>query len=495
MLKKLFFSSMVIVGLSNTALAAARFNAGACISQGNWLQAALQQSDVVANAINTLRNDPDCKVIIDALANSPKVERQSNDDEETNSFANMYQELSAINDYLKPERLGKSIALPGASAQKFREVVFQLVFNKSYDSIRQVQGDNFGSLAPRVEEIKRVSLNLKSFLDKSKKIANMTMATSKNLLAAIPQSKMCLHNKPSEAAAIFGAIAHSAAALTTGGQVNGVGEFISALLQFNRDMSYIKVLQPLEMARFQASVSCLIESTSESYCSTVDAEETLDYYKDINLSDIQKQRLQEVVENKGKDNVANPLGGLIILMRDVPILSSWMQKVLFGINPKISAEGKMKNEQWGAYLGFLQSLNSLQANFNELESLYYRDTDTKSNAGKLGQVRSILNKMVGIMIGGSGYDPDGGGSTQINFFLRTFQSAEAVPFILLGMSQPPATFNTRTNDFDQHWTSWANTGANGFNDPDALLRKIKEQVWITMEGAQREANNYFAARM
>ncbi|MGE3759782.1 MAG: hypothetical protein AB7H97_18590, partial [Pseudobdellovibrionaceae bacterium] len=323
---------------SSYSFGAARFAGGMCHSQGTWIQAALQQSDVVVNAINALRNDESCKVLVDALDKAPKYQRSKDDTEEGSSFANVYSELSAISEAIKPVTRysadPKMTAYNSAAAMQntsFRNVVFNLVFNKSFESVKAVNAqDNLPLTNADQERAKSISLRLKSFVKRSKDIAEMTMSTGKSILAALPESKLCLHNRPSSTAAIFGAVAHAAASLTSGGELSGVGEFISAILKYNRDISYINNLVEVEKIRFQTSVSCLLESSAESYCAAQDAEDSLDYFKNLGLSETQKDKLDLAVANAGKDPVANPLGGLILLMRDIPVLQGWMQRVLFG---------------------------------------------------------------------------------------------------------------------------------------------------------------------
>lgn len=480
-LSKLMPIAAVLMAGSISYAGAARITGGLCISQGNWLQAALQQSDIIADAINSLQNDPNCKALTEALKNSPKYEAGQVQDEETTSYANLNAELQALSQYMKPS------ADLGMPHKDFKDIVFHTVFNKSYQSIRDIQNSaELSNLTgPQREQISNVSLRLKAFLKKSKDVANMTMSTASNLMGAIPNSELCLHNKPSVAAAIFGAVAHSAASLTTGGEVNGVGKFVGDLLEFQRNMKYMKALTPIELERFHTSVSCLVESTSESYCSIQDAEQTLDLFKEINLSQQQKNMLDKVLVNPENDVVASPLAGLVLMMRDIPTIQSWMQKVLFGINPKISAEATMKNEYWQSYLSFIQSVNSLMADFNDKEQLYYATTKGQSVETKVSQVKEILDITMGNISGG----PKGG----INFFTRAMQ-AEMIQFYLINV-QMPANFNTRTLDFDTMWLGWAREGANGFNDPDQLLKTIRGNLWELMDKAQIQANEFFATRM
>lgn len=483
--------SVIFVG----SPASASFTGGACISQGSWLQAAMNQASTVTSAINSLKNDPNCQLLVKAVENSPKFKTDVSD-AETSSFANMHRELQAISDFMKPSRLEN-----GLEGKTFRSAVFDVVFNKSFESIRNIHGQ--ADLAifnnKQRDDIKNVSLGLKAFLGKSVDVANVTIATTKNLLAAIPASRLCLDNRPSETAAIFGAVANAATALITGGQISGVGELTASILQFSREMKYVRALSPIEHASYMNSVSCLLESTAEAYCAVQDAEDSLDFLKGTNLTIEQKSKINEVVKNPGKDSIASPLGGLIIMMRDIPIMQAWMQRVLFGVDPRLSIEAKMKNEYWDSYLGFVKKVNSALGNFRDKESLYFETTAGKSHETKITQVREIFDTVLA-NIGAEGRSDDDRGAA-INFFTRSMQPA-TMRFFLLGYQSPPAEFieiqstvSGLRNQFENWWEKGTSSQSGVFADPDIMVRTIRAQLTKLIERAQGEANSFFAKRM
>lgn len=499
--KLLMAAALTSLMTSGEAQAAARFSGGLCQSQGTWLQSALQQSELITNAIEALRNDESCKALVNALERSPKVDaatRESSDDPGITSYANLNRELSALSDYLKPARVGYNNNLnpgemPVGDAQ-FRQLVYQVVFNKSYDAIKNLsQEPEFVKLnAAQTGAVADVGLRLRAFMKKSEDVANMTMTTTKNVLAALPESKLCLHNRPNEAGVIFSSIVHASASMLTGGRVNGVGEFLSSLMTYSREMDYVKNLAPLEMQRFNASVSCLIESTSEAYCAMQDAEDALDFLKLSGDGSGKKALVTQVVANKDADPIANPLGGLIILMRDVPVIQSWMQKVLFGIEPRLSIEATMKNGYWQSFVGFITSVNKLKADFRDREQLYLENSANKDKDAKLSQIQEIHSQIYSNMMGGVGGMM--GASADMNFYTRNM-NPDLIRFYLIGVDQFPSGFNPQVRNFDSFWAEWSASGSNGLNDPDKLLQTIKARLWNLMDRAQTEANSFFASRM
>ena len=473
---------------SLTAEAQVRFSGGVCSSQGTWIQNALQQADTISSAINALRNDPNCQALVKALELSPRFDGQAGGSTvvpETagTSFANFYRELSALGDYMKPGRV-----VGDMPTKDFQDVVYNVAFNKSFEAIKDL------SSLPEIAKLNDsqqnsvidVSSRLKGFLQKSKQIANVTMATSQNILAALPSSKQCLHNRPSEALAIFSAIVGSGAALVTGGEVGGAGQFLSSILNYNREMSYVKQLQPMELERFNASISCLVESSSESFCGLQDAEDSLNFFKSVDENGEKIDLSLAVINNKEQDPLQNSMGGLLILLRDVPVIQVWMQKVLFGIDPRILLEAKMKNTDWASYISFVTSVNTLQAGFREKERDYKLGGSQRGLDARIAHMRGIIS-----FIYENAFSSDGGGT---NFFIRTIDPDD-LPFFLMGMDRAPAEYNPQTNGFDSIWNKWSREGSNGLNDPDKLLDTVRMQLWTIIEKARYEANTFFSGRM
>ncbi len=485
-------ATLLAFSITNNAVAAARFSGGMCESQGTWVQSALRQNQLIVDALSALQNDPDCKVLTQALAQAPKMEQvkaQADGAASSSSedLASSFREISALDDFVSPEKyknLYSQMSAHGQDPKQFQDAVFNVVFNKSYEKLKDLTTSmDITAADSQRASVRNASPRLTSFLDQSKQIANMSMATSQSILRAIPASKTCLDKNPGILPVIFGAAAHTSAALVSGGEVNGVGEFTASLINFTRDMKYAKSLKGLALENYKNSVSCLVESTSENYCAMEDAENALEAMRVGGMNTTNS--LQAMLARSATDPVASPVAGLVIYMRDVPVVQAWLQKVLYGMNPRQSWQGSGKNDNWAAYLGFIQSVNSLQANFSDKEQLYYQDTAGLSPEQKMGRVREIFNDTLFVIRDARG--------APINFFTRSTQS-ELIPFTLLGIDLPK-DFNMQTNNIETMWLKWTQAGLNGFDNPDRLLQTIKDNLGKLVERAQHEANQLFEKRM
>ncbi len=482
---RIFLVFLAMVAIENFAFAAPRFSGGACSSQGNWIKTALEQSETISHAINSLRNDPNCQALVKALDNSPKVDSQTSslgNEGPDNNLVSFHRELSAVSDQMKP-------SLPGSEkTETWNNVIYNVALLKSYEAVKDLNS------MPAVAKLNDSSQNsvvdvssrLKGYLGMAKSVANVAMVTSQNIMSAIPESKQCLHNRPSEALAIFSAIVNSSAALVSGGEVTGLGKFMSAILNYNREMSYVNQLMPIDRERFNASISCLIESSSESYCGLQDAEDSLNFFKSVDENGARINLSLAVIENKEQDPLQNSMGGLLILLRDVPVIQVWMQKVLFGIDPRILLEAKMKNTDWASYISFVTSVNTLQAGFREKERDYQLGGSQRNIEARLAHLRGVIG-----FIYENAFSSDGGGT---NFYVKTIDP-DNLPFFLLGMDRAPSEYNPQTNGFEALWGKWGREGSHGLNDPDKLLETVRLQLWTLIEKARYEANTFFSGRM
>ena len=474
---------LIVVTLVHfSAIAAPRFSGGACASQGNWIKSALEQADAISHTINLLRADPNCQALVQALDNSPRQSSQANElatDSGDNNLVSFHRELTAVSDQMKPNQAG------GEETGPWKNVMYNVALLKSFDAVKDLSSmpsaQNAGSDSSTPDRGSR----LKTYLGKAKDIAHVAMVTSQNIMAALPASKQCLHGRPSEALAIFSAVVNSSAALISGGEITGLGKFMSNILNYNREMSYVRQLAPIDKERFNASVSCLVESSSESYCALQDAEDSLNFFKSVDENGAKLNMSLAVIENKEQDPLQNSMGGLLILLRDVPVIQSWMQRVLFGIDPRILLEAKMKNTDWASYISFVTSVNTLQAGFREKERDYLMGGSQRSVDARLAHLRSVISFIY------ENAFSDGGGT---NFYIKTI-NPDNLPFFLLGMERAPMEYNPQTNGFEALWNKWASEGSHGLNDPDKTLETVRMQLWSLIEKARYEANTFFSGRM
>ncbi len=461
------------------AQSAARFSGGACASQGDWVQSALDQSNSVIAALQTLRDDPNCTALTKTLDNTSQLKELSqNNGTSTNGMSGVFRELQAIREYVNPH------SSTPAPTQNFREIVNYMVFRKSLDTINDIYiKKGYDSMSEsQKQSVDMTSQSLKNFLDRASTVSNVAVATTKGILAALPQNKLCFTNHPNEAGLIFSSVVSSAAALATGGQISNLGELVSSLVNFNRQMNFANILSGVELARYRTSVSCLVESTQEAYCALQDAQDSLNFNRGTT-----GEETINLDESHGVTD--SSMRGLLILLRDVPIVTSWMQKVLFGIDPKLQVEADMKNSNWDSVVSFIKNKNSLSATYRDKRQIYYESTKGQDNDNKAAMVKDIIDTLASQMAGEGAFSK----SSTINFFTNSI-NPERIPFFLLGV-ELPIDFNTRQNPFENIYLNWTREKSHGLNNPDAVVEAIGDHLNQLIDKASLLSSSYFSSRM
>lgn len=496
-------SQLLIVLVSLTSVSAfaqsSRFSGGLCNSQGTWLKQALDQSETIVAAIKSLKDEPSCTALVAAMENTPDIKEMSKSDltQGGASMGMMYQDLSAVSNYMRPN--SNVLGIPGGD---FKKIIQSLVFRKSFDAISDVKARGYVTNMSEDQKntMNAVSERLRSYLDNSKKIAKASMSTTQNILSALPQSKLCFDRRPSEAATIFGAVVNTMAALTTNGEIDGVGKLIGSIMRYSRESHYMDKMATVEVERFRASVSCLLESTTENYCSLVDGANNLKFLRteisnEINPSQEILPLQEQIISDPAANKTLFPMVGLNLLMRDAPVVTDWMQRILFGIDPKLDLEAQMKNNNWTSFIENIKKDNTMRANFRDRQSVYLASTKNDDNATKLVQVKDILEGLLDKMdVGTPGNNMNGNisNSKTINFYAN-FKGTNQMAWFLLGMNGPPIGFNGMNINWDSTWNNWIATGELG--NPDALLERIGQNMSRVTIEANRKATSFINARM
>jgi hypothetical protein len=477
---------------------ASQVSGGVCASQGNWLQAALEQSNLVVNAINTLKDDPNCKALYGVLNDLPQSQNlgklaQDNAAGDALSFSGYFRELQTVNQFLRPS---DEVVAQGLKGTEIKSMVQYLTFRKSLDAITAIQAQSkYATLsADQKGFVDGIGAQMQGFLAHTKQVADLTMSTSTSIMAALPKSQMCFSKNPGAGLTVFSSLVATGASMVTGGQISKVGPFIANVMSFNREMKFVKNLRGVEYEKYKLSISCLVESTQESYCSLQDAQDALDFFKGSDGKSLAGNQATY-------DPMKNPMGGMIVLLRDVPNVSGWLQKILFGMDPKTKVESEAKDTDWDSFLGFVKARNDILGTFQEMKKIYRDSADT--NGAKFAQIKVMITKL-NSSIGGN--NRSGG----INFFSQGMDN-ELIPFFLMGRDQFPEGYSSNTLDFNTFYSTWTSgSGGNAasdnaaaksrdlslhLNDPDALLATIEARVRNLIDQASQKSTSYFSTRM
>jgi hypothetical protein len=423
---------------------------GSCVSKGAWVNDALNASRDLKNAINQLRNQEGCESLINVLQNFPVESRVPELQEKKDGGL---QDLNALAN--------------SAIVSNGNGVIVNTLFGKTLDNVYN-----------RIEYYKENSTPA----DSSQYGLNLL----NGFLSELPNHQRCLYNNPNTLQTIATSAIRMASAYT-GGDIlltGGVDQTLTNLISVFREKRFSNALTRIDNSEFFLSLSCIVESVTESYCKAVDAKSMLNYLKQ-NENDITREG-------------NNPFEGYLVLTRDTDIVSRWLLKVMFGVEPKLLQDAQYKNTILDNVTEFLQDVNNLKAQLNSFKI----DLDAQQDQGKKTfLLNTVIKTISDTLIGGFQRQNRG----DVNFFQWTGVTPEYMPYYLIGRSEIPREAVTSQDNpspmsFDQY-VQFMGTGnredrrwLTEFDDPDALFETIRARVAQITELAEAQARSYFRKR-
>ena len=481
---------IAMFALASTSAHAGAYNfGGSCPSQGAWTQQALQQTDVIKDAIRKLKDNPACKgletVLTDLQAAASELDTPKDEENRETRLESLPTEMGALQKTL-------------TDGKKVNSEASTMLLNRTIEaagiSSSLGQSTSLGSVVDGVANastaVKTGGLSLLYKRLKAPTMKGLELATK--VMQVLPQYDECLIGQPSQGLAIVSGSVKIAAALSASGEGVGdkLGNAIASLMNMLRERKFTLALRELDESEFWFSMSCLIESSTKNYCDAQNAQEIMKYSQDQYKASMDKIKTAD----RTSPSYDNPLEGYYLLVRELPMISSWLQKVQFGVSPKLAADAGFKNKIWDQVTDLTKSVNSLTGYFNE-QMLFMRElTDVTAKRNQLFQVIQTIN---GKMTGGS----EGGGADGTQFFSTTINE-NLLPFYLIGRNTIPEQCRvTETRAFAQDWTQWMKTGGPDgnfiadFQDPDKLAIIVESRMNEIVAAASAKSSAYFRQRL
>lgn len=443
---------------------------GSCSSQGQWTTKALENSKLIMSTAEQLKNDPDCKVLVDSLA---KV-----------NAAQIYADLQKDESLEGPG--SKYEGLPG-ELMGLRTILLENSGNSSLTSrLTPVLAKSTVDLAANNASLAGALTNdqLTSIKKRMQRTRGMGEALLSAVFTSLPQGQQCLQKSKNmeSGLTILSASIRMMSAFASGSETSGhnIAALIGQFNNFIREMKYAKIINELNVQQFWTEMSCLIETTQASYCNAKDGLQLLSYQAK------EAEILAELRDNiaKGKVGKDSAIEGYLLLGREAQTISQWLQRVQSGIEAKTINDANVKNDIWNTVLGLTQSINLLQGQYNENLQIY-RVLPTLEQ--KQQNIRVLLRSLANTIIRQN---------TKINFFTLAVQD-DLIPFYLIGRGNIPDEVLGRNvaapMDSWKYLQDPARTAE--LNNPDTAMATIIERLGSLSELALREGSKYFAQNM
>lgn len=442
---------------------------GSCTSQGSWTQAALSHTDRLREIAKQLKNDQACKSVglsLQGTLNDLQKELSTAADSEarSNTLASLPQEISAITSTM-------------ASGTFMKTALSRLIFGKMMTlstQENQHQQDNPQDPKPGMSVPTREVL-LQSFQERMRRASTRGFTLFNNTLDYLPQLNTCLIDSNGMGQFLAASVSMLGSLVSSGQDSigNQMAMTISKLSNYMREKRFSNVLRNLNQTEFLSSVSCLMEITSESYCSTRDGR--------ILFNEMVRQISPRMYESTDKS--IGPLAGYYILSQQVPIISNWLYKIQIGTTPRRETDAAFQT-------GVLRSVNAFFVLMKHAEGLYYNqmlnmkaysDVSIKQNL-----LRETVLKLAELMIGSPQND------TNENFFTKANSPIE-IYFRLIGMDVPAIVQGT-TGQAPWEPDDWINKNYASipeFSNPDDLAIRIERNLREILDKATSAAVAYY----
>lgn len=449
---------------------------GPCTSQGSWTQQALNQTQRLREITTQLRDDPNCKALGDSLQRSflaiqeslENTQKSMNGNE--NTQRNLGQEIKALR-----EATIENPILNGITHFQILRRLFDFARN-------QAASNDMTNANPAKLSLEDRSALLKNFGDRLNRVAGRGFTIFNQTIDALPKMNECLTQK-NAAGQVFAASVSMLGALVSSGQDpmgNQTAAAISKIANYMRDSSFSQILSKLNQQEFLSSVQCIMETTSESFCSARDHRLL---YKQM-LASLQVRKLNQ---DETDDRVIptgrkfeNPLQGFYILTQQSPAVTDWLFRIQIGSTPKLKEDGQYQIRVLSDANNFYLKLKELESDFNNTTRNIqtFKDFSSKQNFAKdliISTGKALLSA---------------GGSTGINFFQAGGSSFE-VYFRLIGMETPTEVREKGGMMTPDMWYDINYRQLPIFQNPDNVPNIVKANLDKIFEAGRQNMIGYY----
>lgn len=498
---------------------------GSCSSQGEWTAQALYNSEQIKGYINQLKDDPNCKALnqelighLDESIQSIQKLREKNSEISKNpGLMNLPKELSELQSVLKTMNSQTSNYKSGGLYSLLKGTHQML----SAESSNPVQAELLKQFKQRVDATAETAF------------ANFSVFTSK-----LPQTTLCLTDANALSSLLSMSVQTVSAFLQSGASLNAnqLAKSIAQISETARQVRFDKITSEINKAQFLQSMSCIMEITSESYCSARDsyflqANYLNDYFVDAKsvksspqqqntsnnkvdqffktVNKIEKtnpaqaqnpteqdiysfraklksydQKLLDPKNMESADFLNNPSYGLFILSHHVSNINQWVQEIQLGVDPKLDTDATFKNRVLDTANVFLQRVNTLKGEVS-------KRMVTIQNEPKLQTKKTMVLQLIDVIVD----NLVNMRNTDQNFFTAQVPAIQ-IPFVLTGIPIPPQVSGNTNGAFVQrmNYDDYFQVNVNSieqFNDPATMLKTIESNLNLIIMSANSSMIEYY----
>ncbi len=465
----------------------------ACSSAGQWTQRASQATQQLIATVTSLANNPECKGMSALIPGLQSVQDQSaifengTDSDTGDTPAQNQSKMAALaNIAMSPDQNMTPFV---GSAQKL------FAADSLRNAVSAYSSTGTSGQLSRVSNVLRLGARGRgSFYSLGAKAASSSAQYLASFAQALPGYDSCLVGRQSEFAIILSSIVNVGATIagSGSGMSPNTSGLIKSILDLIRDQKFSGALARLNQVQLNQSLSCLMEVSTESYCSVLDMQRLVkkpEFKRDV-PEDKSKVLKASVDESKQYDQIGNtPLSGYYILTVHLPNIYRWVQSVGFGVNANWETDGLFKSQTEALVSAFKQKTYALPAvlaeSFTQINRLTDRDARKQALITTIQSVSNRIGELNNI--------------GPINFFLQT-KNQIILPFYLLDEENniPECIYKTDSGTTCDVWMKLQDPNSNFTrlkNFDSTYLLTIQKKLNSLIDLSTEKASSYYQSRV
>jgi hypothetical protein len=478
-----------------------------CASSGQYTAQALAHTRKIKAHLEALKNNARCKGLPETLDISlnkmsekleaiQQAQSGNNNNNDPVGFTSLGQQIMALRTFAQNMPMLKGSVLGGLLKSVMQSQRLQSVAQGSDD----VEAD------PRKKITKEQAQQIIAARNTARQAANNGLFLVNSTLDSFTNSYQdCLDDSATTAAYLASGMTQMLASFVSTPEAsltgNNVAQAVNKLVSFlGRNKKYMTALRKLNEVEFHTTLSCLVEMTAEGYCAVEDAQLLLnDIKKDYQL--VEKTVDPSTAEKKAgakpfkyieaearnfKSMLTNgPMAGQYILTYQLPLITEWVNKIQFGVEPQLPTEATFQVQTFQTGLEPFVRMKLILGSYNQQLSQIKGIPDL---SGKQNLVLDMLIRMSDAMTRVEGPND--------NFFLRVWQVRQ-MPFALLGIPESefptevfvPGPNNNLLEPIEYLQARYKSMPQ--FKNPEALAEAIKRNAEDIYNKAEFLAQQFF----
>ncbi len=469
-----------------------------CSSAGQWTQKASQATQQLIATVNSLAANPACKgmsALIPALqtVQDQALQSETGSDSDTGDTPAQSQNKMAA--------LATIAMSPDQNMTPFAGSARKLFANESLrNAVNAYSSSGASDKSAPLQTFYTAAKGRSTLLSRGARAASSSARFLTMFAQALPGYDSCLVGRQSETAVILSSVVNIGASIAGGGSgmSPSTSGLIKSILDLIQNQKFSGAIARLNQAQLNQSLSCLMEVSTESYCSALDMQrlvKTPDLDRKTIRDPDKKKEIDKTIkanidESKLDDQYGNtPLSGYYVLTVHLPNIYRWIQSVQFGVNASWETDALFKSQTEALVSAFKQKTYSLPAVLAEASTQLIKLTDKDARKqGLITAIQNITNRIGELANVGP-----------INFFFQT-KSQIVLPFYLLDEENniPACIYKTDAGTTCDPWTQLQdpNSNFNRLKNFDATyLATIQKKLQTLIESSTEKASVYYQSRV